>query len=530
MMTRIGPYLVLGLLLSVFVWTGWRGLDFGHHWDEQFALEQISRPLESGVFMPASYNYPSMVFDIGTVALLPRTIPFLVLTTKESTPNHSQPYREVVHKERLEPLVGFARSQPFLLRLRAIFLILTSLTGIWVFLAVRACNRSGWEAVFASAVVLTSWEIAYHARWVAPDALQMQFVALWLMFFALALSSAPRRLLWLGLSAASAGLACGTKYQGGILLVPVVIYSAVAVRASSQSRPILAMAKALIYTIGIFTACFIISTPGVLLQPLIFCQALRHMSHVYATGHFGHTVGAFSEHGYLLLVYLTCVLTSHWPIIALVLSAVACLGVVMITKESPLRAMLFLFVPLVFVFYMACFRVMIVRNYLLLAPFIAFFAARGAFHIWEALVSAVWLRRIVVSGFVTLFAFNATFLYLASETIRPGVVKFGPDIVTYLKKHSGEQYLLSPKVAIAVASQNATLSNVTLDPNLAKRYLLFAQEGAPEAYICNRLGQYQYVAGPLEVNSDYYPDWQGEARVFGVPMERARAMQLVRRQ
>ena len=33
MITRIGPQLVLGLLLGVFVLTGWIGLDFGDHWD-----------------------------------------------------------------------------------------------------------------------------------------------------------------------------------------------------------------------------------------------------------------------------------------------------------------------------------------------------------------------------------------------------------------------------------------------------------------------------------------------------------------
>src|SRR6266511_357188 len=83
---RAGPSLVLALLLAVFLLTGWIGLDFCYHWDEQFALEEVSRPLETGVFLPRSYNYTSMVFDIGTVVLLPKTIPFFVIIRRPSRP------------------------------------------------------------------------------------------------------------------------------------------------------------------------------------------------------------------------------------------------------------------------------------------------------------------------------------------------------------------------------------------------------------------------------------------------------------
>ena len=260
---------------------------------------------------------------------------------------------------------------------------------------------------------------------------------------------------------------------------------------------------------------------------MIFYQSVSHIAEQYATGHFGHTVEAGGQHGYLLLVYLMCVLTSHWPIAALVLSAVACWGVVMIWKESPLTATLFLCAPLIYVAFVACYRVMIVRNYLFLAPFIAVLAARGAFHIWKTLAAAVWVRRIVVTGFVAIFVSNATFLCFAAQTIRPpDAARFSEDIVAYLKKHSGEQYFVSPSVPLVVG-ENVTLSNTTPDPDLAQRYMLFAHDASPGAYSCNRLGQYQLVSGPLDVNLDYYPDWQGEPRVMELSMQRAREMELL---
>ena len=430
---RAGPQIVLGLLVAVFVLTGWKGRDFGRHWDEGFNLDKISRPLTNGVFLPGSYTYPGMVFDLGTMALLPETIPFLIRTTKElppSYPSYSARYQEIVPNEKVAPLVAFASGEAFLLRLRGIFLVLTSLSGVWVFLAVRACKRSGWEGVFAAAVLLTSWEIAYHARWVAPDALQMQFVALWLMLFAFALRSSSRTLLWLRLAAAAAGLACGTKYQGAILLLPVLIHTFVVARALFPARPVPAIAKELACIVGIFTAVFLVITPGVILEPLPFWHSVRTIGHIYASGHGGYTVDSVAQHGYRLLVYLIAVLTSHWAILAGVLSICAAFGAVAMGKKEPLTSALLLCAPLLYVCCVVFCRVMIVRNYLLLAPFLAFFAARGAFHIGKSLAGAVWLRRIMVTCFVVLFSINLIFLGVAARSIRKrAATRFGADIV-----------------------------------------------------------------------------------------------------
>lgn len=523
----LGPPLLLVCFIAVFILTGRIGLDFGYHWDEQFALDVASRPLESGVFLPHSYNYPAMVFDIGSVSLLPKTIPFSIETAKETSPSYNQPYPLLVSETRVAPLVEFARSKQHLLHLRGIFLVITSLTGVWIFIAVRACNRSGWEAAFAAGVILTSWEIGYHARWVAPDAIQMQFAALWLMFFALALHSTVRPLLWLRVSAVAAGLACGTKYQGGILLLPIMVYAATIAYTSSASRPLRAGASELACNFAIFTGSFLASTPGVVLEPLIFIQSLRAISLQYSTQHYGFTVGAVGEHGYLLLSYLGSVLTSHWPIAAVALSAAACLGLATAWKEHRLRALLFVCAPVACILVMICYRVMIARNYLVLTPFIALFTARGVFWLWEALAVNSWVRRLIVTACFAILVGNAMFLYVAAQTITPHPPRFGQDIVAYLKKHSGEKFLLSPKAEQAVAMEEGAVRNATADPNLAQRYISFADEASPLQYSCNRRGQYQLVSGPLEVNFDYYASWEGAARVIDVSISRARNMQLL---
>jgi hypothetical protein len=524
---RAAPIALLTLVLAVFDVTGWVGLDFGYHWDEMIHLGEVSRPIESGVFLPRTYLYGSMTFDIGSILLLPRTIPFLATASKNSHPDFGQPYQELVPNSRAAPLVAFAKSKDFLLRMRAVFLILTSLTGVWVFIAVRACKRSGWEAVFASAVILTSWEVAYHARWVAPDTIQMQFTALWLMFFALALHSNRRASLWLRLSAVAAGLACGTKYQGGILLVPVVIYSLLRFSTPDAPGAFRQAAKEILCNVIVFAGVFVISTPGFVLDPLLCLQSLRHMGHEYATGHLGHTVGAVGQHGLLLFVYLTLVLMSHWRVASFILSALACLGVVILWKERPTITMLLLCAPVMYTLVVICYRVMYVRNYLLLVPFIALFAARGAFQVWKISYPVVWIRRGIATCLILLFLANMTFLAFAARTITLQGRPTGAAIVQYLKKHPGTRYLLSSTAAEAVAKENVTLSNTTQDSNAAQRYMFYTDED--ELYLklsSNRPGQYQRASGPLNVNFDYYADWQGSEKVIDVSIDRAREMHL----
>jgi hypothetical protein len=490
------------------------------------SLEEVGRPIETGVFLPRSYNYGSMIFDIGTILLLPRTIPFLITTARESQPYYTQPYQELVPKETSASLVAFATSNDFLLRMRAVFLVLTSLTGVWVFIAVRAFKRSGWEAVFASAVILTSWEIAYHARWVAPDTIQMHFTALWLMFFALALNSGTPASLWLRLSAVAAGLASGTKYQGGVLLVPTIIYSLL--RFSTTPGAFRKAAKEIMYNATAFAAAFVMSTPGFVLDPLLFWQSLRHVSQVYATGHFGFTVGAVGQHGLLLFMYLTQVLTSHWRVASLVLSAFTCLGVFILWKERPAATILLLCAPVIHTSVMICYRVMFVRNYLLLVPFIALFAARGAFRVWNISYPVVWIRRGFVSCLILLFLANVTFLAFAAWTITLHHRPTGADIVKYLKAHPDRRYLLSSTVADAVAEENVALGNTTRDSSVAQRYIFYSDEDDLWTKVSsNRPDRYQRVSGPLDVNIDYYASWQGAEKVLDVSIDRAREMHLL---
>jgi hypothetical protein len=528
---NLTPVVVLTLLLAVFLGTGILGLDFGRHWDEPFEQELIGRPFQTGAFLPGSYNYGSVVFDIGSLLLAPETIPFLRKSAKEAKPYYDEPYEKMVPPEKSAKMVEFVYSKAFLMRLRTVFLFLTALTGAWMYLAVRACRRSRWEGVCAAAVILTSWEIAYHARWVAADTIQMQLVALWLMLFAFALHSRSAALKWARAAAATAGLACGTKYQGGILLFPLLIFTVIVVRRDNPARQVWFVAKELACQVGIFIALFLISTPGAILQPLAFVQSLREVSHVYVTGHGGYTVTPFRQHGYLLFVYLGAVMGSHWPVLAVLISVTAAIGAVMMARCQPIVAALIGFVPIAYFGYVICYHVMIVRNYLLIAPFLALFFARGAYCLWNAIGQHSWLRLSVIALFVAIFATNGAFLVHAAQTIHNrNATPFAADLMAHLQTHRGASHFLSPKVSALFRPGESSPANVTRDPSAAERCVLFADEVGPDDWknwSCNRLGQYQLISGAIEVNLDYYSSWPGAPMVVEVSMTRAREMHLL---
>jgi 4-amino-4-deoxy-L-arabinose transferase-like glycosyltransferase len=184
---------LLGAVVLLFVATGFVGLDFGDHWDEPRLVISAQEAASAGRLVPDWYNYPSLSFDI-------------VLA--------------VAHAAGVD-----AAPRDVLLLSRGVFLVLASLSIVWTYVAGRRLSGDI-PALIGAAAVGGSWEFAYHARWVAPDALVAQFAAL--VLAVLVAAHATDR-VWLRIAGAfAAGLAMGTKYPAGLLLVPVAVSIALA--------------------------------------------------------------------------------------------------------------------------------------------------------------------------------------------------------------------------------------------------------------------------------------------------------------
>lgn len=501
-------WLWLLLPLTVFLWTGERGLDFGRHWDEPLRVSSLSNALEHETLLPEAYNYPSVTFWAAFSAVLPEAARGVELRKKQ-------------RGAYLARLVAFVESEAFLLRARRIFLWISSLSIIWVFLAVLSWRKRTAEALVAACTLGLSWEVAYHSRWIAPDALLMQFCALALLLLLRALQR-PEERRWAVLAAVAAGLATGTKYPGGLLLFPVLGAGWQTMRAA-RTRPRLAFLFGLV---GIFGLTFLFTTPGAVLNPLSFVRDVRFEMRHYRIGHYGFTVEAGWEHFTRIAQYLLVMVPSHSKILSVALSLFVLMGVGAVARESRQAGLLLLGLPLLYVLYMSTQRVFFVRNLLFLVPFFAILAGRGAGWAFDQATSQRG-RLAQIVALTCIFLVNAAWLASAAESIRVRSTDASlRELVEYVDQNPARSFLIGPRVDAALGSAGLSLGeNATTTPgHEADFVIVLPDELYPVAAWPGWVpGLAERVFGPREVNFECYGTWW-EPRILVV--ERARAREL----
>ncbi len=500
----------LVLLLLVFNGTGFAGLDFGHHWDEYDTGSSLEASVRSGLILPLRYVYPGVRFWIGVVVAAPE---YTRAMFSDMDPDQGAARAAVLAEGLGKPSTH--------LRLRFAYLVLTSLSMVWLYLLVLKWRGCMVEALVAAALLGTSWEIAYHARWMAPDAVMMQFGALTILFSVLAVvREQPRR--WLLLAAAAAGLATGTKYPGGaLLLMPL---TAAVCRWDRRSAKTLRFDLARL--VVVFGGVYLLTTPGTLFDPLRFIEAVRRAQAVYAEGHHVQyaTTGFFS-HLAGILHYLVRDLLSPFLLGALALSAAAVVGAVDLWRRERQVAIVLAVFPVFYVLYFSTQGMLIVRNLLVLAPFIALLSARGLGCL-ARLLPRPELRVGLAAAVSVVFAANLLWLVHAAATIRDrGTPRFLHEAADYMAHRPQTTFFVSPKLREHLATLGTgDLPNATGDTDAADIALFYASEGMLTWRANRRLVDRWF--GPCEVNFHRYPTWKGDDRILVMPVERARELQV----
>ena len=498
-----GPIL---LLIGLLVWTGLRGVDFGYHWDEQPAqIDPVAWSIRHSTLLPNSYIYPSVNHWLNLIGVLPWLGRAL--------------WTGVTAEEFTAALLIAPKSPDYLLVLRSIRIVVASLAPLWTYLAVLAWRRSRREALLAACFLGLSWEIAYHARWVAPDAVVMQFGALTLLFSILAVVR-PEQARWRRLAAVAAALATGTKYPAGLLILPVLVAS-VYTRPGERTLP--SGLRVTYEVVLLFAGTFLLTTPGALLQPREFLRDLGILRTWYGQGHHGYTVDGGIPHLGLMLEYVGLVLMSPYVPVAAALTLGAIAGTLVIWKESRRLAAVLVLFPVVYVAYFATQGVMIVRNLLVLAPFLALLAGRGA---TEGVMRIPWrvAQRIFAGVVIIAILANGAWLVYAAETIhsrkadRPVAA-----LSTYMGARTDKSFLVSPRVAADLGRIGKVIpSNASMAPVRADLVAVYAFEAMPNLeWPANIRGLTVRTFGPLEANFDYYPTWEGNDRIVVMTLDRA---------
>jgi 4-amino-4-deoxy-L-arabinose transferase-like glycosyltransferase len=511
---RCAPVL---LPLLILVGTGLRGLDFGLHWDEHTSqIGPVKQMVRSGSLLPDFYIYPSFDYWLNLLVLAPDVVSSRI--AGESSKEH---------------LLRTLDSHAYLMRLRAVYLAIASLSVVWIYLLVLHWRSSGLEALFAGSLLACSWEVAYHLRWVATDGILMQFAILTALLAAHALKS--RRESWLMTAAAVAGLGCGTKYPGGLLVMPVALAGFFGATGCTSREKTLRLIKAA----AVFVVVYLTVTPATILQPAAVADDMLGDIRYYATGHYGHTVGWGLEHAWRMLTYFATVFFSPYLAIALLMFALAIIGIASILARDSREGAVFLVFPAFYLLYFSMQRVMLVRNLLAVAPFLAVAAARGACAGGEFLGAnrnepagqvprSAWWR--VWAGLLGgALCLNAFWLIASAESIMARHTdRFIREAAGYIRAHSNTRFFLSLRVKRDVAVVAPPLENVTVDPAEAAVVVLYAREGMRrwQDWPANQRGLTRACFGPREVNFNIYPNWWGDDRIVAIDRRHAERMGL----
>ena len=487
--------------LLIFWLTGVAGLDYGYHWDEPKLLESVRTSVYEGVYLPTFYNYPSMTHQLGVLSALPE-----ILNNVDR--NHLN--EPVFHGH----IAAYQLDQHHVtLRTRLVFLTVTSLTIIWVYWTMMVWRGSVGLAMLSSSVIAFSWEVAYHARWIAPDAILMQFGALWILCLIQAYRY-PEKKGWLWGCVIVAGLATGTKYPAGLLLLPsfVLIYDRTRSRAN--------LAKALI----LFAITYLMTTPGTLLEPFKFWHEVEFEMWHYSFGHSKHTVSAGIEHLLKNIEYLATVQLSHFTVIAVLFFGLGMMGVVVMWRESRRLALILLLFPVLYLIFMSLQRAMLIRNLLILAPFMAVGVGVGVGRVWDVFK----LRRLRVGIMVTLsmmLSINAIWLIYTAETIADRQMdRHLHDLRTFVSQFPDRTYYATMRVIDSLKDEIP--QNITGDLSVADEVLVYLseiQEVEPMPANIPRLFLWQF--GSWEANIEYYT-WHGDDKIVLLPVESVRSLGL----
>ncbi|BAP55314.1 hypothetical protein THII_1017 [Thioploca ingrica] len=503
-------YLPLVLLLGLFGVTGILGVDFGHQWDEPIFLTSLKISLETGVFLPHSYIYPSVSYDLSLLGIVPDIIGYY-LVNPEPTVGGLNKY-----------LVDSANSHDFLLRLRVLFLLVSSLTIIWTYLTVISWRKNSLEALLAAALVGLSWEVAYHSRWIAPNVIMAQFgmMTIMLLFFAAKAQNNQNKRFWLRLAAVAAALACATKYQAGLFLLPVWMGTLFFTRTFKIKFIVI------VETFFIFGLAYYIVSPGTFLEAYQSIQHLKLVALIYnEAGHAGYTTHSGLEHLHLMANYFALVIFSKYSLISLFFFMMSIVGTIYLIKERKIISWVALGFPILYILYLSLqIKVMIVRNLVVLIPFFAIFAARGVFVLQNRFFNKNSLFRAGFATFIiTLLLINTFWLIQSTASIvNRHKTNYIQQLAEFIEGNQDKRFLVSTQVLNDLSSLHGKIpSLVTNVPEQAEIAVFYSSEVSNwNAWTANQFNYTLTWFGPDEVNFNYYPSWAGDRRIVVMSVDK----------
>jgi len=509
-----------GAIAALGVWafflaTGRMGIDFGEHWDEWYQVQGVKDCVEKTAFFPQKYIYNGLYFSLGLPALLwhlRADIPGALKAILDAPPSLTLDPASVEPVKQLQASAReFLSSKKYLLDTRIVFMVLASSAIFSVYVACRRLRPSRVSVAVAGAAFLAcSWEFQYHARWVAIDAPLACFVALQFALVSLGMTSAagPRAVAFFVAAAAAGGCALGCKATGILALLPALIVPWAARRPFGwRARLGLTAVSAIVF----LAAAFVVS-PAIFVDPLRTLATASYIEWDYnhASTH-TNVVSGFPEHVLRLLLWLGAAVPSPSPVRAVPMAAVVALGLVSLCRRHPRLALTWLPLLAAFIAFLARNHLLVVRQYMLLVPFMAVMFGLGVGQLADGLRRASW-RRAAAALLVMALGLNARWLYDAAQSIRNTSVRTIQAALLADMVREGRAIRVSPGIHTAMKDaidDHFACVPAASDPRAVPREVAF-QWGEHPLWRCNRLGTIDHTYGSREANYDWYSAFRGK--------------------
>ena len=532
-----GVFAVLALLWVGYD-TGNRGLDFGKHWDEWHHFKGLENSARSFELLPEKYVYHGLYHAPGYLRLLPKVYDHLPALLQENEDNPRAKALDLGRRPELKTLqaelLTEIRSPAFLLEMRRTFLGLSLLMVVWTYLCMRVLDQKARiAAIAAAAVVGTSWEFAYQARYVAVDAPMAASVGLFLLTCALVLRARTPALRLLSTTALgiAAGLTFSFKLTGlaalvvaGLAIVFVIPENSVVEEAQlgPRQRSLLRLAERAglgLLCLSAFFITFFITTPGAFLDPFRYLAEYAYARHYYfAEPTPAYAVEDQATHLGLILTWLLSWAPSPWRWCALFLSAFAPLGIVAAGRKTPRFVVLALAYATLHLLLTSASAKLIVRNQLPLLPILAVFIGIGIQDTLERAWETGWRSiRIAAAATATvivgIFVANITWLSKAADTVVETTAQtIADDFLQYMAEHPQRRFFVSRRVAERIAPAVRCEKVLgKLDPGRNARFVFASLVDVPAMdWRANQPGFAEAHFGSLEVNYTWYPTWEGK--------------------
>lgn len=492
---------------------GYLGIDYGVHWDEHYQIEGVRACIDNLILLPQKYIYGTVYFLSGIAVVLAHSRWFPLAFAREMSTRANQ---DIINLASYPSVQRFQReshalidSPRYLIENRMIFFALSSLVILWVYLLVRRLHPGRYAAALAAAAfVAGSWELQYHARFLAVDAAMAQVLTCQLLLLAAAwLARTPGwRMTWYLGSAFAAGMALTCKATGVSAFFPVALLPFLLPEQTDMRRRI--GLAALGSVVAGVTA--MLMQPGLFIDPLRVITVMTRESWEYgriASDHPNLTSGIVDRLG-SFLAWLWLAVPSPFVAVAVIASLIALLGLVVFVGAYRRLAILgaALFAPLLLA--MITHPLMIVRQYLVFVPVLAVGFGNGIAWLQDRLRPEPWVWRVGMAALALVFLVQEHWLYGAAISIRDSNATTIADRAAADLLKAPEAIRLSANAYRELAPRLAPRFRCT-PAAAAGRNLPVAIHVNEHAWRSNSFGLSRRFYGQRDVNYDWYSSWIG---------------------